>query len=463
MDCDNNPVQPGTSRQRNSPMQNDWTSCILCQTKTSEPLQCPGKSKRFDIGSGYSTLAKNLERFSELGSIPLQLNISRLDEGKGIEYCLRDNVASWHKSCYLKFNTTKLRRAEKKRQTTEKTTEGSSAKFTRTHDVESSAGLSCFFCEGEGEPKDLRSASTFQLDARVRKCALQLQNKKLLAKLSIGDLIAQEAMYHPACLTELYRKAKVQSIDKEFTEEENMSYSLVFAELTEYMEECRQTENLPVFKLADLTKLYADRLQQLRVKTEGRIHSTRLKNKLLSHFHDLQAHQEGRDILLAFCEHVGSALKDACIESYDDEAVHLAKAAKIVRRDMFNMQSSFSGSFDEDCQTKSIPQSLIALVAMITQGPSIKSYNSAKRQSALTIAQLLQFNSSKRQRDDISGMTRHNKDMETPLPLYLGMAIHAKTCKRELIDTLFSLGLSVSYDRVLEVSTDLSNKACAQF
>ena len=156
-------------------------------------------------------------------------------------------------------------------------------------------------------------------------------------------------------------------------------------------------------------------------------------------------------------------MKDACIESYDDEAVHLAKAAKIVRRYMFNMQSSLRGSFDEDCQTKSIPQSLIALVAMITQGPSIKSYNSAKRQSALTIAQLLQFNSSKRQQDDISGMTRHNKDMETPLPLYLGMAIHAKTRKRELIDTLFSLGLSVSYDRVLEVSTDLSNKACAQF
>ena len=41
--------------------------------------------------------------------------------------------------------------------------------------------------------------------------------------------------------------------------------------------------------------------------------------------------------------------------------------------------------------------------------------------------------------------------------------IHAKTRKRELIDTLFNIGLSVSYDRVLDVSTDLANKACSRF
>lgn len=83
------PEEPGTSTQRPLTSPNDWNLCILCLKKTSESLQCPGQSKRSDFGSGYTTLAKNLDRFRELGSIPLQLNVSRLDEGKGIEHCLK--------------------------------------------------------------------------------------------------------------------------------------------------------------------------------------------------------------------------------------------------------------------------------------------------------------------------------------------------------------------------------------
>ena len=54
----------------------------------------------------------------------------------------------------------------------------------------------------------LRHASTFQLDIHVRQCALKLQDKPLLAILSAGDLIAQEAKYHAKCLASLYNKAR---------------------------------------------------------------------------------------------------------------------------------------------------------------------------------------------------------------------------------------------------------------
>ncbi len=49
-----------------------------------------------------------------------------------------------------------------------------------------------------------------ELDIRVRQCALKLQEKPLLAKLSAGDLIAQEANYHAQCLASLYNKAEGQ-------------------------------------------------------------------------------------------------------------------------------------------------------------------------------------------------------------------------------------------------------------
>ena len=43
------------------------------------------------------------------------------------------------------------------------------------------------------------------------------------------------------------------------------------------------------------------------------------------------------------------------------------------------------------------------------------------------------------------------------------MLIHAKTRNRSLIDALFKLGLCVSYDRLLNISTQLANNVCAQY
>ena len=50
-----------------------------------------------------------------------------------------------------------------------------------------------------------------------------------------------------------------------------------------------------------------------------------------------------------------------CEQDADDYAIHLARAANIVRRDMFKMKNQFS---DE-----SVPVSLLVLVAMMLNGP----------------------------------------------------------------------------------------------
>ena len=38
---------------------------------------------------------------------------------------------------------------------------------------------------------------------------------------------------------------------------------------------------------------------------------------------------------------------------------------------------------------------------------------------------------------------RHNADKETPLPVYIGLAVHAQTRQRTLVDKLYRLGLSI--------------------
>jgi hypothetical protein len=78
------------------------------------------------------------------------------------------------------------------------------------------------------------------------------------------------------------------------------------------------------------------------------------------------------------------------------------------------------------------------------------------------ITQLVIFNTMKRSRNE-STAARHNLDRETRLPLYLGLLVHNKTRKRNLVDTLFQKGLSVSYDRVLQLSTDMANDVLDTF
>ena len=47
---------------------------------------------------------------------------------------------------------------------------------------------------------------------------------------------------------------------------------------------------------------------------------------------------------------------------------------------MFEMQAKFTGSFDQDCQAKSVPHSLLALVNMIhNDGPDIKSQSMSQQ------------------------------------------------------------------------------------
>ena len=82
--------------------------------------------------------------------------------------------------------------------------------------------------------------------------------------------------------------------------------------------------------------------------SDKRIHTTRLKQRLFAHFPDLRAQSKGRDLVLAFVEDISLALGKACGEDSDSDAVHLARAAQIVCRQMFNSKP-FTGSFEEDC------------------------------------------------------------------------------------------------------------------
>ena len=82
----------------------NWELCVLCRTETDETLQFPARSSKLPIGSGYMSVAENLNQFKDLGIVPMDLDVEKLDEGIGIQETLMIHSAKRHKTCGLKFN-----------------------------------------------------------------------------------------------------------------------------------------------------------------------------------------------------------------------------------------------------------------------------------------------------------------------------------------------------------------------
>ena len=129
---------------------------------------------------------------------------------------------------------------------------------------------------------------------------------------------------------------------------------------------------------------------------------------------------------------------------------------------MFNQPGfRFLGSFPSNCQTSSVPSSLRALISMLLNGSNIAHRNATESQAILTISQLIVFNSKKKSSTPSSN--RHSLEREPPLPLYVGLSIHAYTRSKKIINKLFQLGISVSYDRVDDLLNGLGTAVCNRF
>ena len=108
-------------------------------------------------------------------------------------------------------------------------------------------------------------------------------------------MIAQDAMYHRNCLTDLYKKANAAQLDAKYSDSKRHLHGKAFSEVVTYIEEMTMytPEKKFVFKLSDLNKLYCQRLKELGMEEQGRIHSTRLKNRILSHFPGMNSYADG--------------------------------------------------------------------------------------------------------------------------------------------------------------------------
>jgi hypothetical protein len=278
-------------------------------------------------------------------------------------------------------------------------------------------------------------------------------------------MIAIDAVYHAKCLAALYRRnANVSENKHEKDTSQDVIFTSAFAELMSFIDSSLENEEIsPVFKLSELKQFYCSKIKQLGGQTSS-VHSTRLKNQVLANFPELKAHEEGRDILIVLDEDVGRSIRQTSALESEAEAVILARAARILRRDILQHQNPpFEGSFPNGCQEKSVPSTLVSFFTMVTHDPRFKNENTAgDKQPRLTLAQLTSYHTFK-DRHRVAVGKRHSRSQETPLPIVLGGYVHSKVRSKEMINPLYSLGLFMPYDRVLTFSAELGNAAIAHF
>ncbi|CAC5405146.1 unnamed protein product [Mytilus coruscus] len=236
-----------------------------------------------------------------------------------------------------------------------------------------------------------------KLNQRLLDCA---KDRQLLAKLSSGDVIAQEMKYHPSCLAAVYRE--------------------------------RAKPGIPIRRKIDTTWFFFCTCTFYTPEGQAFAEDARTRS----------THKRQRPAIAFACDY--------------NDTMHMAKTAEMIRCQLATKKTTFSGCLVSEDIDDSIPPPLLQLVKMIGHGPDIKSQlDNVFTMSDLALAKLLMCN--------YHPNTRHSADRETPFCVYLGLLLFAKTRKRQLIDTLFQPGLCISYDPVLEIASQLGETVIERY
>ena len=296
-----------------------------------------------------------------------------------------------------------------------------------------------------------------------------LQDSELLSRMATGDLIAIDAMYHRKCFIALRNRHRAY-IRKCNAKEENFNEKfnecIAFIELNNYIQRFVESGTL-LFKLTDLHGTYISHLQSMGIHKA--INKTRLKEKILESLPEAQEQFDGRNTIIIFESGMKTMIIDALKKrDYTEDACAISKVANIIRQDILQHETyKFTGSFTSGCQESSVPASLKALVSMILHGSQLDDQQGNEPQACMTITQAIMFNTKHTKPEDKhthkNEHSRHSLQREPPLPLYVGLTIHNTTRSKKMVQLLYKLGLSVSYDRILQIEDKLAASLCKQF
>ncbi|KAL8561604.1 hypothetical protein ACOMHN_024839 [Nucella lapillus] len=148
------------------------------------------------------------------------------------------------------------------------------------------------------------------------------------------------------------------------------------------------------------------------------------------------------------------------------------RAAVMMHKFCLQSQEPFDGSFPPNCLTASVNEEMRSFFNVVLRGPSAlhgrekiggDANLDAREKIACNISQLLIYNTSKGTHHAVkTAAVRHNKERETPFPLYHGLKLHGNGRDKKQIGIHHEQGISVSYNRVMEVKQCVARAVCAR-
>ena len=153
----------------------------------------------------------------------------------------------------------------------------------------------------------------------------------------------------------------------------------------------------------------------------------------------------------------------------DNVVVILTKATQIGNRWCPTPLSSMHQLIKSVQQAVSINPFAFTNMIMHRTKIAHQSGHGSKQGIVQTICQIMLYNMTKNTRYRWQ-IICHSVQRETPLPVYLDFMTHSHTRKHyqvetlcELVKTLHRLGLSISYDRLVQISASKGNRECLFF
>ena len=452
----------------------DWTLCLICQTNTTEPL-------RSATDNGLKTLSTNLNNFKDIKALPQSMLNFFPEEGNLYE-TLTANNTRYHHSCrnsYSDYNYNRAKRKYKKQSDASTEKPSTSHHDLRSDRVSLSLGdLYCCFCTKPDIEEHLIAAGTYQaskkkvntlhlkqLGEKWLNWALCLENyTHVVTTLSVGDLTSNQLYYHKRCYTEFYNayskhveKQKAQSAEEI---DNHWFKSISLGKIVSYLYEKEDESPGTIYVVKELEDMYITLLKFHHVNVIS--HITQFADSLVEAIPGLHKRTVNNKVTVYFEGTIDMLLKDHFnVTSQPDAFARAIKDIVVpIRNSMKNTHNKFDGTFKAGCQKDSVPIELLTLISMLIDGAGIE--NKGFSQEALTISQLAMYNFRNKQMS-INRRRRHLKSLETPLPTFISLKIYATVRSRALIDSLFSLGVCLSYNRVLEITKDIGLKELQKY
>ena len=282
--------------------------------------------------------------------------------------------------------------------------------------------------------------------------ALKTGNESLLINLSSGgDASSNELYYHGHCNHALWNDTiRIEREQSSAVIEGKWKRAQSFNSIISYIHEQHSIDPGSTFAVKDLNELYIENLKSFNI--EEKPQTTRFTERLIASVPNLVCRTVSKKTVVLFDETVQDLI-DEYVQTPDDFYSALRKVVHPIRSHILKQDNKFTGSFSNSCQVNSVPKTLLALTSALIDGEMTSS--SQPSQEALSVAQIVVSHTrrpvKRKAKVKKPSRRRHNQKQETPLVQYVGLKIFYTSRSRQLIDDLYHIGLSISYDRVLEL------------